>query len=146
LRILNKHRVKYLIIGAYAVVYYTEPRYTKDLDIWIESSLENAKRVYKALSEFGAPLEGIKIEDFTNPKLVYQIGVEPVRVDILMGAGNLKFDIAWKRRKRVVFSENLKVNLIGLEDLIKLKEKANRYMDKRDSEELKYVKRKKLKK
>jgi predicted nucleotidyltransferase len=131
LRILNKHKVKYLMVGAYAVIYYTEPRYTKDLDIWIEPTIENAKRVYNALKEFGAPLKDITFEDFTNKNLFYQIGVAPVRVDIIMGISDLEFSKAWKSRKRANF-EGIKVNIIGIDDLIKLKEKTKRDIDKVD--------------
>jgi len=145
LRILNKHRVKYLIIGAYAVVYYTEPRYTKDLDIWVEPSLKNAEKVYRALKEFGAPLQDVRVEDFTNPDLVYQIGVAPVRVDIIMSPAKIEFKEAWKNRKRVNLIEGVKVNIIGLDELIKMKKMAKRDTDKRDLKALLYI-RKKLKK
>ncbi|MCM8801365.1 MAG: hypothetical protein NC912_05100 [Candidatus Omnitrophica bacterium] len=84
LRLLNRHKVRYLIVGAYAVIYYTEPRYTKDIDIWVEPDIKNAKKVYQVLKRFGAPLKGINVEDFTKRNLVYQIGVAPVRVDIMM--------------------------------------------------------------
>lgn len=96
LRLLNKHKVQYLIVGAYAVIYYTEPRYTKDLDIWINPQTKNAQRVWKALKEFGAPLRGIQPEDFTFKNLVYQIGVAPIRVDIMMGITGVEFTLAWK--------------------------------------------------
>jgi predicted nucleotidyltransferase len=119
------------MVGAYAVIYYTEPRYTKDLDIWIEPTIENAKRVYNALKEFGAPLKDITFEDFTNKNLFYQIGVAPVRVDIIMGISDLEFSKAWKSRKRANF-EGIKVNIIGIDDLIKLKEKTKRDIDKMD--------------
>ena len=80
---LNACRAKYLVVGGYAVMLYTEPRYTKDLDIWIEPSPDNAARVYRALAGFGAPLSGIQVEDFTVPDLIYQLGMPPSRVDIL---------------------------------------------------------------
>lgn len=136
-KILNKHKVKYLVIGAYAVIYYTEPRYTKDLDMSIEPSPTNAEKVFAALKEFGAPLGNISVEDFANPNLVYQMGVAPVRVDIIMGMQGIYFNEAWKNKKEV-FIDNVKVNMIGIKDLIKLKEKANREMDRRDLKELKY--------
>jgi len=135
LKILNKHRARYLIVGAYAVTYYTEPRYTKDLDIWVESTEENAKKVYKALTEFGAPLKNITLKDFTNKDLIYQIGIEPVRVDILMGMKSLEFDSAWKHRRITTF-DNIKVNIIGIKELIKSKEKTKRFMDKTDVKNL----------
>jgi len=125
---LNRCGVKYLIVGAYAVIYYTEPRYTKDLDIWVNPEMENAEKVYEALKQFGAPLKGVTPSDFTTPPLVYQTGVDPVRVDILMGICGLDFDTAWKRRKRVVF-EGVDGSVIGIEELIRSKKKANRPMD-----------------
>ena len=69
---LNKHKVKYLIVGAYAVTFYTEPRFTKDLDIWVSNDIINARRLYPALASFGAPLKGISVKDFTNKKTIYQ--------------------------------------------------------------------------
>ena len=141
LSILNKHKVKYLIVGAYAVIHYTEPRYTKDLDIWIESETENAKRAYAALKEFGAPLKNISPEDFTNKNLVYQIGVEPVRVDIIMGIPGIEFIRAWKYRKVAVF-DNIRVNIIGINQLIMSKKKARRDMDLIDLKSLQFRLRK----
>jgi len=125
---LNKRGAKYLIVGAYAVIYYTEPRYTKDLDIWVGPEIENATKVYGALKQFGAPLRGLTPADFTKPSLVYQIGVDPVRVDILMGIPGLDFNTAWQRRKRVVF-EGVDGSVIGIEELMRSKKKANRPMD-----------------
>lgn len=136
LRALNAHKVRYLIVGAYAVVYYTEPRYTKDLDIWVEPQEENAQKVYEALKKFGAPLKGISIEDFLNKNLVYQIGVEPVRIDIIMGLSNIDFSFVWKHRKVVDF-EGLKINIIGVNELIQTKKDSKRDTDKRDIEALK---------
>lgn len=137
LKILNRHKVRYLIVGAYAVTYYSEPRYTKDLDIWIEPEERNAKKAYQALKEFGSPLKNITLKDFTNKKLIYQIGVEPVRVDILMGLQNMTFDFAWKQRCTTTF-DKIKVNIIGIKELIKLKKKTKRPLDKIDIESLRY--------
>ncbi len=145
LSILNKHKVKYLIVGAYAVTYYTEPRYTKDIDIWVDSGIENAGRVYVALCEFGAPLQGIKIEDFTNKNLVYQMGVAPVRVDIIMGMAGLDFDVAWKNKKSAQF-ESVKINIIGFNELLKLKQAAKRDIDNQDMRSLLRKKRQRGKK
>ena len=100
LRIFAEEKVKYLIIGGYAVAKHSEPRYTKDLDIWISSSRENAERVFHALKEFGAPLDNIEIEDFTRSTLVFQMGIEPVRIDILMGLKELDFDECWNDAQR----------------------------------------------
>lgn len=144
LKILNEHKVKYLVIGAYAVIYYTEPRFTKDLDILIEPSIENAKRIYEALKEFGAPLEKITADDFTKKSMVYQIGIAPVRVDILMGIKGADFNLIWKGKVKINI-EGVAVNIIGLQELVKLKKLAKRDADKRDLKELKYVQKKKKK-
>src|SRR5712691_936652 len=64
LREFNEHQVRYLLVGAYAVMKYTEPRYTKDLDVWVEPTLQNAERVFAALSNFGAPMQRVAVEDF----------------------------------------------------------------------------------
>jgi hypothetical protein len=89
LRKFNEHQVKYLVVGAYAVMKYTEPRYTKDFDIWVEPVSANAQRVFAALAEFGAPMNEVQVEDFANPELVFQIGIEPLRIDIMMGIKGL---------------------------------------------------------
>jgi hypothetical protein len=127
-----------LIVGAYAVSYYTEPRFTKDLDIWIEPSESNAVKLYKALKEFGAPLRGVKVEDFTKEDLIYQIGVAPVRIDIMMGLPALRFEECWKNRKRVKFGK-IYVNLIGIKELIKTKKKLGREQDLLDVKRLNEV-------
>ena len=81
---LNAYKIKYLVVGAHAVIFYTEPRFTKDLDIWIPADLNRPEQVYKALREFGAPLRQISVQDFADKKMILQIGVAPIRVDILM--------------------------------------------------------------
>lgn len=133
--ILNKYKVKYLIVGAYAVAYYTEPRFTKDVDIWVKASPENAGRLYEALKEFGAPLKDIYPEDFTNENLVYQIGVAPIRVDIIMGLPSFKFDLAWKSRARARYG-NVPINIIGIKELVKSKKKIGRAQDRLDLDRL----------
>jgi len=100
LRILNECGVEYLIVGGYAVMKYTEPRYTKDLDLWVRNSPENAERLYRALAGFGAPLgqDGITSETFIKDSVVYQIGVAPVRIDISTHIDGVAFDAAWRNR------------------------------------------------
>lgn len=135
LRLLNSANIRYLVVGAYAVTHYTEPRYTKDIDIWIATDSANAKKVYNALKAFGAPMEEISPKDLENPELVYQIGIEPNRVDIMMGMGGLSFETAWNSRVTASYGEEA-VHLIGLEDLIKTKEKADRPQDRIDLQSL----------
>lgn len=135
LRLLNSVRAKYLVVGAYAVIFYTEPRYTKDIDIWIEPTPKNAEKVYHALKRFGAPVKNLTIEDLTNPNLVYQIGIEPNRIDILMGIAKLPFNRAWKGR-RVSRYGRQRIYFLGREDLIRAKKQAGRPQDQLDARQL----------
>lgn len=139
LKIFAEKEVKYLIIGGYAVAKHAEPRYTKDLDIWISNSNENAEQVYLALREFGAPLTNMVVEDFTVPTLVFQIGIEPSRIDILMGLKDLSFDNCWARRA-VAYIGDLELNFISIDDLIFNKQLAGRPQDLNDVEILKLKK------
>src|SRR5258708_2251566 len=100
LQLLREHHVEYLIVGGYAVMKYTEPRYTKDLDVWVNNSAQNSARVFDALVKFGAPLkhDGITPETFTQNSVVYQIGVAPVRIDFLTHITGVEFADAWRGR------------------------------------------------
>jgi hypothetical protein len=135
LRVFNKEEVRYLIVGAYAVIHYTEPRFTKDLDLWVEPKLENARKVVKALKRFGAPLAGMALEDFTNPKVVFQVGIDPNRIDILMGILGVRFETAWQRRVRASY-DDVKVNVLSPEDLLRNKRQVGRPMDEIDAKAL----------
>ncbi len=140
LRILNKNQTRYIIIGAYAVIHYTEPRYTKDLDIWIENSTENSQKVWKSLVEFGAPLNKVTIADFQNEENVFQIGVDPNRVDILMGLEGINFNIAWQKCTITNF-ESVQVKILSINDIIKSKSKTGRLQDQLDIEKLEKAKK-----
>lgn len=131
LRLLNKHRVKYLIIGSFAVAFYAKPRYTKDLDILVEPSMENGKRILKALSEFGFGALDITEKDFSKQGNIIQLGYEPVRIDIINALEGKNFSSVWGNRKPGEYG-NEKVSFIGLEDLIKIKRTSKRKMDKLD--------------
>ena len=98
LRLFNANQVRYLVIGGYALMQYVEPRYTKDLDLWISAYAINAEAVYRARREFGAPLADLTAADFAQEGYFYQMGVPPVRVDILMGIPGAVFAEAWPRR------------------------------------------------
>ena len=97
---LNDCKVRYLVVGAHALAYHTEPRFTKDLDIWVEASPDNAQRVFKALAVFGAPLASVSVSDFAASDLIYQIGVPPCRVDVMTGISGVSFSAAWRKRRR----------------------------------------------
>jgi hypothetical protein len=103
LSIFNAAGVRYLIVGGYAVMIHTEPRYTKDLDLWIDRSGANAEAVFQALAHFGAPLKGLDPADFTGPEVFYQVGMEPLRVDVMTSVAGLEFKSAWERRLIVDF-------------------------------------------
>ncbi len=128
LNLFNVYRVKYLIIGGYAVIKYTEPRYTKDLDLWVRADAKNAAAIFAALREFGAPLSGLTPADFAEEGYFYQMGIPPVRVDILMSISGLTFDEAWPRRVKSDF-DGVPVLFINREDLIAAKLAAGRPQD-----------------
>jgi len=134
---LNEHKVKYLIVGAYAVIFYTEPRYTKDIDIWVEPTLKNAERLYKALGKFGAPLKNINKNDFTNKKTIYQIGIAPIRIDIITSVSGSVFTEAWKDRRKTRYAD-VPINIIGIKKLILSKKKTGRLQDSIDIAQLKH--------
>jgi len=135
LRLLDANHVRYLVVGGYAVVQYAEPRYTKDLDVWIRADADNAKAVFRALREFGAPLGGLTESDFASEGYFYQMGVPPVRVDILMGIPGVNFDEAWQRRFEADF-DGLTVSFISKQDLIQSKLASGRPQDLIDAESL----------
>ena len=132
---LNAANVKYVVVGAYAVVIYAGPRYTRDIDFLVEPTPENAQKVYEALKAFGAPLDDLKVEDLCNPEMVYQIGIEPNRIDIIMNISGLSFEEVW-RNKRVDQYGKEKIFLIDLNDLIQAKKMAGRPKDMEDVEKL----------
>jgi predicted nucleotidyltransferase len=129
-RTLNECEVEYLIVGGYAVMKYTEPRYTKDLDVWVRNSSGNSARLYQALAKFGAPLrhDGVTPETFTKDTVVYQIGVAPVRIDISTHIDGVTFGTAWQNRVQgSIFG--VPVHFISLSDLITNKRSTGRSTD-----------------
>ncbi len=135
LNLFNAYRVRYLVIGGYAVIQYGEPRFTKDLDLWISTDAANASAVYQALKQFGAPLSGLTEADFSENGYYYQMGIPPVRVDILMGIPGGDFDAAWRSRNEVDF-EGLMVPFISKRDLIVTKQASGRPQDLLDAKHL----------
>ncbi|MEO6907423.1 MAG: nucleotidyltransferase [Abditibacteriaceae bacterium] len=135
LSILNDKGVKYLVIGGYAFINYAEPRYTKDLDLWVLADSQNAHAVFSALKAFGAPLTNLTPDDFAKEGYFYQMGVAPVRVDILMSIPGLKFEVAWEKREEVNF-DGVKLPFISKQDLIISKRASGRPQDVLDAETL----------
>ena len=135
LSILEKHKVRYLVVGGYAVMKYTEPRFTKDLDLWITTDEENARAVFAALKEFGAPLKGLTPHDFTEKGYFYQMGNPPLRLDIMMSIPGVEFESAWGNREGVRLGEFV-IPFISKADLIEAKEASGRPQDLIDAEKL----------
>lgn len=136
LALLEKHQVKYLIIGGLAFIYHAKPRYTKDMDLWVEPSPENIERANQALAEFGSPT--LLAPD--EPKQIVQIGIEPDRIDLMVEVGTLTFDAAWK--KRIVGRYGQSVALwIDLDHLIEIKRAIDHPRHQEDARVLLEVKR-----
>ena len=134
LSVFNRHRVKYLIVGGWAVSLHAQPRATKDIDILVKPDVENAKSVYAALAEFGAPLEGLKVEDFADRGSFFRMGREPIAVDILSEIPGVDFDAAWEHRVREIIdtTTGLDACFISADDLLDAKLAAGRPQDLAD--------------
>jgi predicted nucleotidyltransferase len=132
LRSLRAADARFLLVGAYAVGVHGRPRATKDLDVWVEPSVENAPKVMRALVDFGAPLMGLTIQDLETPEVGLQIGVAPVRIDVLTKITGVTFEEAWPRRIEADFDAGVRCAVIGLEDLLKNKRAAGRPQDLAD--------------
>lgn len=128
LHILLDERVEFILVGAYALAAHGYPRATGDIDIWVRSSAENALRVYQALAQFGAPLQNISPEDFTNPEVIFQIGVAPRRIDIITSITGVDFSEAMQNALPICIEE-LSIPVLAISDLIKNKEETGREKD-----------------
>ena len=132
----QSHGVKYLVGGGMAVIYHAQPRFTRDMDLLISPDPENAKATYAALGEYGAALEGIRPEDFTDRNSFFRFGRDPRGFDILPGIPGVDFDAAWERRVEDVIdtTTGLKANFISAADLIAAKLAAGRPQDLADAD------------
>lgn len=128
---LSAAGVEYLVVGAFAVGAHGNPRATGDIDIWVRPTRENAERVLKALRAFGAPLFGLSIDDLVDEQTVFQIGVAPVRIDILAGIDGVTFEDAWPRRVIATLGSS-KAPVLSLVDLAANKRAAGRPKDLAD--------------
>jgi len=130
---LNDAGARYLVVGAHAVAFYAEPRFTKDLDVWVEASAANAPRVMAALRAFGAPLSDVTEADFSRPEITLQIGVAPNRIDLTTQIDGVTFESAWPNRTASAFGDQT-VWLIGRRDLVANKRASGRPQDLLDLE------------
>ncbi len=131
LKLLNKHKAKYCITGAFAVAFYALPRYTKDIDILVEPSFENGEKIIEALKDFGFSSLDLSPNDFSEEKQIIQLGYEPVRIDLLTSIDGVSFKEVWKRKRSGKYGRTT-VNFIGKLELIKNKRSSNRLQDKAD--------------
>ena len=131
----SAHGVEFLVVGAHALAVHGHVRATKDLDLWVRPDPENAVRVLRALKAFGAPLQDLSLDDLSHPGLIFQIGVPPVRIDILTAIDGVEFGGAWSERIDGRFG-GLAVPVISRRDLIRNKRATGRLQDLADVEHL----------
>jgi hypothetical protein len=135
LRAFADHDVRFLVVGAYALAVHGRPRATGDLDVWIDPTPDNAERAFAALGDFGAPLHDLTVADLATPGVVFQIGLPPLRVDILTQISGVEFERAWPRRQSAAFGD-LTIDVIGRADFIANKKATGRLKDLADAERL----------
>ena len=135
LQILGECDVRYLVAGGYAVIHHSQPRYTKNIDIWLEPTTENARKLMRAFRIFGIPMTGVTEEDFATPGTQFNLGVAPCEIDFLTTIPGLEFESAWSNR--VVSEENdFPIYYLDKADLIQAKQTAGRLQDLADIDEL----------
>ena len=135
LQLLNTNDTRYLIIGGYAVAYHGYPRYTKDIDIWIETSSDNAKKVIKTLRDFGFESLGLKEDDFLEGDTVIQLGHPPNRIDLIMGAPGVDFNTCYESRVEEEI-DGVCLPFINLKNLKEQKRASGRHQDLADIQNL----------
>ena len=133
--LLNENKARYLVIGGYAVAFHGHPRYTKDLDVWIDRTSQNAARVVKALAQFGFASLGLKPDDFLVADQIVQLGNPPNRIDVLTTLTGVDFATCYRTRVRVKV-DDVAVNFIDLKNLKKNKRAVGRLQDLADVENL----------
>jgi len=134
--LLNKNGVKYLVIGGFAFAFYAKPRFTKDIDFFVEASEENSKKIIKALNQFGFSSMGLTEADFWKPRQIIQLGYQPMRIDIVTTVSGLEFEDAWANRVTGKYGD-VDCFFISKEDLIKKKQTSGRPQDIADIKFLK---------
>jgi hypothetical protein len=128
----NACRVRFLLVGGHALGRYTEPRVTGDMDLFIDTSEENAKRVFAGLAQYGAPLAEYTVETFQDPYSGFQIGAPPQQIDLLFTASGLTFDEAWTNSVEGMTSDGIPVRYLSADDFIRNKIAAGRLQDQAD--------------
>lgn len=134
----NAQGVEHIIVGAHALAVHGLVRATKDLDVWIRPTPNNARRVFKALAAYGAPLDDLTEADLSVPGLIFQIGIEPLRIDVLTEVDGVTFDDAWRDRVGVTFDRE-PASVLSAEHLLATKRAAGRLQDLADVERLEAI-------
>jgi hypothetical protein len=134
----NAQHVEYLLVGAHALAVYGHVRATKDIDIWVRPDSENAQKVLLALSEFGAPLGDLNQEDLSKAGTIFQIGLAPVRIDVITAIDGVDFEQAWPDRFKTSFG-GVPVSVISRHHLITNKKASARLQDLADVEQLESI-------
>ncbi|HTX89787.1 MAG TPA: hypothetical protein VMC09_01105 [Anaerolineales bacterium] len=135
LKLLKEHKVRYLLIGGYAVGYHGYPRATADMDIWVAIQPDNAQKIVSALQEFGFDSSELSAELFLKNDQIIRMGVPPVRLEIITSISGVEFDECYK--ERVIDNlDGIEVNLISLKHLKVNKKASGRYKDLNDLENL----------
>ncbi|MEC5142704.1 nucleotidyltransferase [Chitinophaga sp. 212800010-3] len=137
IKLLNKHEVKYMVVGGYALALHGKPRHTGDLDIWIKVSEENAERLLIVIREFGLSSLGLQKGDFLEAGYITQIGYPPLRIDILNSIDGVTFDEAAIHMQSLQAEDDLVICYIGLSDFLKNKKASGRKQDLADIKEIK---------
>ncbi len=128
LGLLDSCGVEFLLVGGLALAVHAEPRATKDMDLWVHPTPENARRLFKALEQFGAPTHGTRPDDFSTPGTFLQLGVPPVRIDLLTAIEGVDFAAAWKRRVHGAL-DGVRVPVLSVRDLLANKRAVGRPQD-----------------
>jgi len=135
LQAFNDAGVKYLVVGGHAVAMHGHPRATKDLNVFIEPSRDNARRAYAALEAFGAPLDRLSVADLCDPDIIFQIGVPPLRIDVITSVSGVTFDEAWASRAHAAYGL-VPISIIGRAALLANKAAAGRLQELADIDAL----------
>ena len=135
LKLLISQKVKFLLIGGYAVVHYGFPRYTGDIDIWVESGLVNAEKLVLCLKKFGFDIPKVTTDLFSNPGKIIRLGEEPFRIELMTKIDGVVFERAFKNKVKLKF-DGLIIPVISLKDLRKNKKASGRAKDLSDLENL----------
>jgi len=143
IKILLEENVKFILVGGIAVILYGHVRGTKDLDLWVYANSQNAPLLIKALAKFGAPMQDISASDFELEGTVFQIGTEPIRIDIITRIAGLNFEEAINNVK-IMEIDGLQVPVISIEDLIKNKKASGRFQDLADARVLEKILKKQI--